>query len=149
MQEESIWTTRDDFNKLEQKFALQKIEIKELEAKAKQKAEEDLAEFTAGKDELVADGRKKLALVEAETRKQIAEVNEQAKADVLDIKSNALLVDAKINAERDVKLAKIRESGTAESGKIKVESKTYVATKQAEADRVIAENSAKCMALTA
>jgi len=149
MQEESIWSTRDDFNKLEQKFALQKIEIKELEAKAKQKAVEDLAEFTAGKDEVVADAKRKLALVEAETRKQIAEVEEQAKADVLDVKSTAELVAAKINAERDVKLAKIRESGTAESEKIKVESKTYVATKQAEADRVIAENRAKCMALSA
>lgn len=37
----------------------------------------------------------------------------------------------------------------AESEKIKVESKTYVATKQAEAEKVIAENKAKCMALTA
>ena len=87
-------------------------EIKELEAKAKQKAKEDLENFTAEKDELVANGRKRLALVQAETQKQIAVVNEQAKADVLDIKSDASLVDAKINAERDVKLAKIRENGS-------------------------------------
>ena len=87
-------------------------EIKELEAKSKQKAVEDLAEFTAGRDEVVADAKRKLALVEAETRKQIAEVEEQAKADVLDVKSTAELVAAKINAERDVKLAKIRESGS-------------------------------------
>jgi len=149
MQEESIWTTRDDFNKLEQKFSLQKIEIKELEAKAKQKAVEDLAEFTAEKDELMADAKKKLALVEAETRKQIAVVEEQAKADILDVKSNASLVDAKINAERDVKLAKIRENGMASSEQIKVESKTYVATKEAEAARQIAENKAECMELQA
>lgn len=87
-------------------------EIKELEAKAKQKAVEDLAEFTAGKDEVVAAAKRKLALVEAETRKQIAEVNEQAKADILDVQTTAELVAAKINAERDVKLAKIRESGS-------------------------------------
>merc|ERR1711972_736460 len=81
--------------------------------------------------------------------KQIAVVNEQAKADVLDIKSDAELVDAKINAERDVKLAKIRENGIARSEQIKVESKTYVAKKEAEAQREIAENQAKCMELSA
>jgi len=149
MQEESIWTTRDDFNKLEQKFALQKIAIKEIEAKSKQKADEDLANYTAEQDNLVADGRKRLDLVNAETHKQIAEINEQAKADILNIKSNASLVDAKINAERDVKLARIRENGTAQSEQIKVESKTYVATKEAEAQRVIAENQAQCMDLSA
>jgi len=149
MQEESIWTTRDDFNKLEQKFALQKIAIKEIEAKSKQKADEDLANYTAEQDALVADGRKRLDLVNAETHKQIAEINEQAKADILNIKSDASLVDAKINAERDVKLARIRENGTAQSEQIKVESKTYVATKEAEAQRIIAENQAQCMELSA
>ena len=86
--------------------------IKELEAKSKQKADEDIANFTAEKDALVADGRKNLALVQANTRKQIAEVEEQATADVLDVKSNASLVDAKINSVRDVRLAKIRQSGS-------------------------------------
>merc|ERR1711972_712092 len=89
------------------------------------------------------------ALVQAETQKQIAVVNEQARADVLDIKSDAELVDAKINAERDVKLAKIRENGIAQSEQIKVESKTYVAKKEAEAQKEIAENQAKCMELNA
>jgi len=149
MQEESIWTTRDAFNKLEQKFALQKIAIKEIEAKSKQKAEEDLANYTAEQDALVADGRKRLDLVNAETHKQVAEINEQAKADVLNIKSNAHLVDAKINAERDVKLANIRQSGNSESDQIYVESKTYVATKAAEAQKEIAENEATCMGLSA
>merc|ERR1712121_59844 len=99
--------TRDEFNKLEQKFSLQKIQIKELEAKSKQKADEDIAEFTAEKEMLVADQRKKLALVQAETRKQIAMVKEQEMFDVKTVESNARLVDARINAERDVKLAKI------------------------------------------
>jgi len=149
MQEESIWSTRDDFNKLEQKFALQKIAIKELEAKSKQKAQEDLANYTAEQDMLVAQQKKKLDLVNAETGKQIAQINEQAKADILDIKSKSLLVDAKINSERDVKLAKIRQSGSARSDQLKVESSTYVATKQAEAERIIAENKAQCMELNA
>jgi len=149
MQEESIWGTRDEFNKLEQKFALQKIAIKELEAKSKQKADEDIAAFEAEKDMLVADGRKKLALVEAETRKQVAEVEEQCKSDVLEIQSNASLVVAKINSDRDVKLASIRERGKAESEKLRVESSTYVAAQRADAERQIAENKAQCMALTA
>merc|ERR1712130_669580 len=50
MQEELLWGTRDEFNKLDQQFQLQKIQIKEIEAKAKQKANEDLAKFTAEKD---------------------------------------------------------------------------------------------------
>jgi len=98
---------------------------------------------------LVADGRKKLDLVMAETHKQIAEIEEQAKADILGVKSTSLLVDAKINAERDVKLARIRQSGSARSDQLKVESSTYVATKEAEAEREIAENKAKCMGLSA
>merc|ERR1719347_160844 len=98
---------------------------------------------------LVAEQKKKLDLVNAETGKQIAQINEQAKADILDIKSTSLLVDAKINSERDVKLAKIRQSGSARSDQLKVESSTYVATKQAEAERIIAENKAKCMELNA
>merc|ERR1719474_1335006 len=67
----------------------------------------------------------------------------------LDIKSKSLLVDAKINSERDVKLARIRQSGSARSDQLKVESSTYVATKQAEAERIIAENKAQCMELNA
>merc|ERR1712174_44799 len=77
MQEELLWGTRDEFNKLDQKFQLQKIQIKEIEAKSKQKAKEDLAKFTAEKDNEVAEERKKHHLVNAETSKKIAEVTEQ------------------------------------------------------------------------
>merc|ERR1712204_77889 len=83
MQEELLWGTRDEFNKLDQQFQLQKIQIKELEAKSKQKANEDLAKFTAEKDSLVADMQKKKNLVDADTSKLIAEVTEQQKADVV------------------------------------------------------------------
>jgi len=149
MQEESVWGTRDEFNKLEQKFSLQKIQIKEIEAKSKQKAAEDLAEFTAEKEMLVADEKKKLANVQAETRKQIAMVKEQEKYDVNTVSSKALLVDAKINAERDVKLAKIRQEGQAEYDKINIEAKTYVASKEADSQRIIATNEATSMGLMA
>ena len=108
-----------------------------------------MAKFTAEKDSLVADKRKDLAKVEAETNKQIAVVKEQEKADVLEIDSNAKLAVAQINSQRDVLLSKIRQKGKAEADKMKVESATYVATKQAEAQKEIAENEAKCMELRA
>eukprot|EP01083_Nonionella_stella_P015173 42464_1 len=149
MQEESIWGTRDEFNKLEQKFSLQKIQIKELEAKAKQKADEDLTKFTAEKDSVVADEMKKLAKVNAETDKSIAEVREQQSSDVLEVSANSKLEEAKINSQRDVRLSRITEEGKAESQKIAVETSTYVASKKAEAERIIAENKAQCMAMQA
>jgi len=149
MQEESIWGTRDEFNKLEQQFALQRIQIKEIEAKSKQKAAEDLAKFTAEKESLVADEKRKYANVTAETDKQIAEIKEQQKADILEINSKSNLEVAQINSKRDVLLSKIRQQGQAESSKLNVESTTYVAMKKAEAQRKIAENQAKCMALDA
>lgn len=124
-------------------------DLKEVEAKAKQKFREDLATFTAEQDSLVADKNKDLAKVKAETNKQIAVVKEQEKADVMEIDSKAKLTVAQINSKRDVLLSKIRQEGKAEADRLKVESGTYVATKKAEASREIAENEAKCMELTA
>merc|ERR1712204_5673 len=149
MQEELLWGTRDEFNKLDQQFQLQKIQIKELEAKSKQKANEDLAKFTAEKDSLVADMQKKKNLVDADTSKLIAEVTEQQKADVATLEANARSVVAQINSERDIRLSKIRQEGLAESDKLRVESSTYVALKRADAEMKIAENQASCMTLRA
>eukprot|EP01083_Nonionella_stella_P269300 911054_1 len=149
MQEESVWSSRNEFATLEQTFSLQKIKIKEKEAKAKQKVDEDLATFCAEKNSVLADEKKKLANVEAQTSKQIAVINEQQKADVLHVQSEAQLEVANINAERDIKSSKIRQQGKAESEKINVETNTYVISKKAESQRIIAENQAQCMALNA
>merc|ERR1712019_158593 len=65
------------------------------------------------------------------------------------VKAKGNLVVAQINSERDIRLSKIRQQGQAESEKIKVESSTYVALKQADAEAKIAENEAQCMALRA
>merc|ERR1740123_427261 len=130
-------------------FNCKKIQIKELEAKSKQKANEDLAKFTAEKDSLVADAQKKKNLVDAATSKLIAEVEEQQKADVATLEANARLVVAQINSERDIRLSKIRQQGLAESDKLRVESSTYVALKKADAEMEIAKNQAACMMLSA
>merc|ERR1712154_260675 len=103
----------------------------------------------AEKDSLVADKKKDLNQVHAETDKQIAVIKEQQKADILGIDAKAKLFVAQINSKRDVLLSQIREQGRAESGKISVESTTYVAGKKAEAQRIIAENQAKCIELKA
>jgi len=78
---------------------LRKIEVREAEAKEKQKLKEDLEKFTAEKDKDVADIRKKHKLVLAETDKQLAVVRENEKADVLEVKSNAELVVAKLRRD--------------------------------------------------
>merc|ERR1712032_1404470 len=91
-----------------------------------QKLKEDLEKFTAEKDKDVADVRKKHKLVLAETDKQLAVVRENEKADVLEVKSNAELVVAKLHSRRDVRLSQIRSSGVAEADKVKIETETYV-----------------------
>merc|ERR1719445_1386454 len=133
MQEATIWHNRNMFKTLQQEYELRKTEVREAEAKEKQKLKEDLEKFTAEKDKDVADIRKRKQLVLAETQKQLSVVRENETADLLDIKSNAELVVAKLNSTRDVKLSQIRSEGIAESEKIKIETETYLQTKRAAA----------------
>merc|ERR1719159_956334 len=148
MQEATVWHNRNEFKTLQQEYDLRKIEVREAEAKEKQKLKEDLEKFTAEKDKDVADLRKKKKLVDAVTQQQLAVVRENEKADVLEVKSNAELVVAKLHSQRDVRLSQIRSSGVAESEKIKVETDTYVQTKKANAEAEIAANNAQSLALT-
>merc|ERR1712038_263589 len=148
MQETTVWHNRNEFKTLQQEYDLRKIEVREAEAKEKQKLKEDLDEFTAEKDKEVADVRKKHKLVLAETAKQLAVVRENEAADVLEVKSNAELVVAKLHSQRDVRLSQIRSGGSAEAEKIKIETETYVQTKRADAEAQIAINNAKSLTLT-
>merc|ERR1712050_414815 len=63
MQEATVWHNRNEFKTLQQEYDLRKIEVREAEAKEKQKLKEDLEKFTAEKDRDVADVRKKHKLV--------------------------------------------------------------------------------------
>merc|ERR1712083_773411 len=145
MQEATVWHNRNEFKTLQQEFDLRRIEVREGEAKEKQKLKEDLEKFTAEKDSEVADLRKKKKNVDAETSKQLAAVREEENADVAEIKAKAELVVAKLNSERDVKLSQIRSAGTAEAEKIKIETRTYLQTKRAFAEAQIAINNAKSL----
>jgi hypothetical protein len=148
MQEATVWHNRNEFKTLQQEYDLRKIEVREAEAKEKQKLKEDLEKLTAEKDKDVADVRKKKQLVLAETQKQLSVVRENETADLLDIKSNAELVVAKLNSTRDVKLSQIRSEGIAESEKIKIETETYLVTKRAAAQAEVAKNDATSLKLT-
>merc|ERR1712087_659472 len=139
MQEATVWHNRNQFKTLQQEYDLRKIEVREAEAKEKQKLKEDLEKFTAEKDKDGADGR---------TQKQLSVVRENETADLLDIKSNGELVVAKLNSTRDVKLSQIRSEGIAESEKIKVETETYLQTKRAAAEAEVAKNAATSLKLT-
>jgi len=147
MQEATVWHNRNEFKTLQQEYDLRKIEVRETEAKEKQKLKEALEEFTAEKEKDVADVRKKHKLVLAETAKQLAVVRENEAADVLEVKSNAELVVAKLHSQRDVRLSQIRSGGSAEADKIKIETETYVQTKRANADAEIATNNAQSLQL--
>merc|ERR1719159_2289085 len=81
MQEATVWHNRNMFKTLQQEYDLRKIEVREAEAKEKQKLKEDLEKFTAEKDKDVADVRKKKKLVDAVTQQQLAVVRENEKAD--------------------------------------------------------------------
>merc|ERR1712083_1164110 len=83
----------------------------------------------------------------AETDKQLAVVRENEHADVLEVKSNAELVVAKLHSQRDVRLSQIRSGGSAEADKIKIETETYVQTMKANAEMEIATNNAQSLAL--
>merc|ERR1719411_2511829 len=147
MQEATVWHNRNEFKTLQQEYDLRKIEVREAEAKEKQKLKEDLEKFTAEKDKEAADVRKKHKLVLAETAKQLAVVRENEAADVLEVKSNAELVVAKLHSQRDVRLSQIRSGGSAEADKIKIETDTYVQTKRANAEAEIAKNNAQSLTL--
>jgi regulator of protease activity HflC (stomatin/prohibitin superfamily) len=149
MQEESIWKTRDSFNQLEQEFNLKEINIREKEAKQKQKTDEDLLHFEAEKDKEVAQARKRYEHEIALTNKKIAEIKEQESADVLHIKSKSGLLVSEINQKSEVLLAKIRTEGLALADKLKIESQTYVQQTQAQAQKEIQENNASAMQLEA
>merc|ERR1712187_553424 len=71
------------------------------------------------------------------------------RADEVAIKSKAELVVAKLNSERDVKLAQIKSGGQAEAEKIKIETQTYLQTKRAHAEAECAKNNAQSLNLTA
>merc|ERR1712038_1601227 len=122
MQETTVWHNRNEFKTLQQEYDLRKIEVREAEAKEKQKLKEDLEKFTAEKD--------------------------KEDADVLEVKSNAELVVAKLHSQRDVRLSQIRSSGVAEADKIKIETESYVQSKRANAEAEIASNNAQSLALT-
>eukprot|EP01083_Nonionella_stella_P066333 174583_1 len=149
MQEATVWHNRNMFKTLQQEFDLRKIEVRETEAKEKQKLKEELEKFTAEKDKDVADLRKKKKNVDAETEKQLSIIRETQAADVLDIKSKGDLVVAKLNSERDIRLSQLKSAGQAEADKIRVETDTHLATKGADADAEIAKNSAISLKLRA
>jgi len=149
MSEATVWHNRNEFKTLQQEYDLRRIEVREAEAKEKQKLKEELEKFVADKDKDVADVVRKKKVVDAETDKQLSVIREQENADVMEIKSNAELEVAKLNSIRDVRLSKIRSTGHAEADKIKIETETYLQTKKADAEAQIAQNRAASLQLQA
>merc|ERR1719382_2091325 len=142
MAQPAIYRQQDEFNKLEQSFQLKVIKIRETEMKEKQVRKEDLEKFEAGLQRNVQEITKKLNKIRADTSRELADIREKEKAEILNIKSESNLEVSKIKRERDVSIAKIRSSGKAEADAIEVETRVYVEKLKADAAVQIAKNRA-------
>jgi len=142
MAQPAIYRQQDEFNKLEQSFQLKTIKIRETETKEKQIKKEDLEKFEAGLQRNVEEITKKLNKIRADTSRELADIRETEKAEILSIKSESNLEVSKIKRERDVSIAKIRSSGQAEADAIEVETRVYVEKLKADAAVQIAKNKA-------
>jgi len=142
MAQPAIYRQQDEFNKLEQSFQLKTIKIRESETKEKQIKKEDLEKFEAGLQRNVEELTKKLKKIKADTSRELADIRECEKAEILNIKSESNLEVSQIRRERDVSIAKIKSGGKAEADAIEVETRVYVEKLKADAAVKIAKNKA-------
>merc|ERR1719233_2127842 len=84
----------------------------------------------------------KLNKIRADTSRELADIREQEKAEILSINSESNLEVSKIRSERDVSIAKIMSTGKAEADAIEVETRVYVEKLKADASVKIAKNKA-------
>merc|ERR1739838_1291802 len=142
MAQPAIYRQQDEFNKLEQSYQLKIIKIRERETKEKQVKKEDLEKFEASLQKNVQEITKKLNKIRADTSRELADIREREKAEILNIQSESNLEVSKIRRERDISIAKIRSSGKAEADAIEVETRVYVEKLKADAAVQIAKNRA-------
>jgi len=142
MAQPAIYRQQDEFNKLEQSFQLKTIKIRESETKEKQIKKEDLEKFEAGLQRNVEELTKKLKKIKADTSRELADIRECEKAEILNINSESNLEVSQIKRERDVSIAKIKSGGKAEADAIEVETRVYVEKLKADAAVKIAKNKA-------
>jgi len=145
MAQPAIYRQQDEFNKLEQAYQLKIIKIRERETKEKQVKKEDLEKFEASLQRNVEEITKKLNKIRADTSRELADIREREKAEILNIHSESNLEVSKIRRERDVSIAKIRSSGKAEADAIEVETRVNIEKWKADASVVIASNKAAAL----
>jgi len=145
MAQPAIYIQEDEFNKLEQDHQLKIIKIRETETKEKQIKKEDLEKLEAGLQRTLAEITKKLNKIRADTSRELADIKEREKAEILNIQSESNLEVSQIRRERDVSIAKIRSSGKAEADAIEVETRVYIEKLRADAAVKIAKNRAMAL----
>jgi len=149
MAQPAIYIQEDEFNKLEQDHQLKIIKIRETETKEKQIKKEDLEKLEAGLQRTLAEVTKKLNKIRADTSRELADIKEREKAEILNIQSESNLEVSKIKRERDVSIAKIRSTGKAEADAIEVETRVYIEKLRADAAVQIAKNRALALSYQA
>jgi len=145
MAQPAIYRQQDEFNTLEQTHQLKIIKIRETETKEKQVKKEDLEKFEASLQQNVEEITKKLNKIRADTSRELADIREREKAEVLNIQSESNLEVSKIRRERDVSIAKIMSNGKAEADAIEVETRVFIEKLRADASVQISTNSAAAL----
>lgn len=120
-----------------------------MEAKERQLMKEKLEKEEEDLGHKLAESRKRRDYEYAVTNKQLAQIVEQQDADTMEIKANANLEVARLNKTRDIQTSKILSQGKAEAERIKIETDTYIQSKKADAEAIIAMNSAKSLEMEA
>lgn len=145
MAQPAIYRQQDEFNTLEQSHQLKIIKIRETETKEKQVKKEDLEKFEATLQQNVEEVTKRLNKIRADTSRELADIKEREKAEILNIQSESNLEVSKIRRERDVSIAKIRSSGKAEADAVEVETRVFIEKLKADASVVISTNRAAAL----
>lgn len=149
LSEATVYQRKDDYNKLEQEYEIVKIEHNEKEAIQTQLRKEELEAFEADKKKELALAQSNLDEIRAETRKILAEIREQEKAEILEVKSKGELQVAEVNAKQKVAIDTIRAEGIATAEDLKVQQRTYIALRRAEAQAEVAANEAQALDISA
>merc|ERR1719228_2944141 len=145
MAQTAIYRQQDEFNTLEQTHQLKIIKIRETETKEKQVKKEDLEKLEASLQQNVEEITKKLNKIRADTSRELADIREREKAEVLNIQSESNLEVSKIRRERDVSIAKIMSNGKAEADAIEVETRVFIEKLKADASVQISTNRAAAL----
>merc|ERR1719223_158719 len=149
MEDATTFDSKNIQQTAEQKYRVQVIEDGEKLNKAAQRLVELKQEHNAENGGRVADEEKITKTFQAETKRIIAAVHEKMQADVLRVKTNSDLKEARLRKQKEADLERIAAEAEAESRKIRAEMKAHTALVRAAMAKEVAANDSQTLALKA